>query len=83
MKIVYEYSHLGGAEILKMHYPEIEKEIYDVISKVFAEKTKISKEKTKKGKVLFSPKKLNQQFKKYFVDKGYKELKDRYTITIP
>jgi len=83
MKIVYEYSHLGGAEILKMHYPEIEKEIYDVISKVFAEKTKISKEKTKKGKVLFPPKKLNQQFKKYFVDKGYKELKDRYTITIP
>jgi hypothetical protein len=34
MKVVYEYSHLGGAEILKVRYPEIEREIYEVIDKI-------------------------------------------------
>lgn len=83
MKIEYEYSHLGGAEILRLHYPEIEQEIYNVISKVQAIKQKISAEKTTKGRLLFSPKLMNQQFKKYFSDLGYKELRDRYDIQIP
>ena len=83
MKIVYEYSHLGGAEILKVRYPKIEKEIYDVISKIVAAKTKISKEKTKKGRKLFSPKSMNSQFKERFRGKGYFELRDTYTIRIP
>lgn len=47
MKIVYEYSHLGGSEILHQRYPRHEKEIYDVISLVKGNKSKISKEKTK------------------------------------
>jgi hypothetical protein len=83
MKVVYEYSHLGGAEILKVHYPEYEKEIYEIISSVSANKTKISKEKTMKGKELYSPKDMNSQFKDLFSSKGYKELRDRYTLTIP
>ena len=83
MKIVYEYSHLGGTEILKVRYPEIEKEIYDVILKVIAKKSKISKEKTMKGKRLYAPSDMNRQFKEYFSIKGYKELKDTYTISIP
>ncbi len=83
MKIVYEYSHLGGSEILKVRFPEYEKEIYDVINTVMAKKTKISKEKTMMGKALYSPKDMNAQFKKAFDAKGFKELKDIYTITIP
>ena len=62
MKIVYEYSHLGGAEILQVRYPDIDREIREVISEVTAKRTKISKEKTKKGKALYSPGDMNQQF---------------------
>jgi hypothetical protein len=83
MKIAYEYSHLGGSEILKMRYPIIEEEIYDIISKVQAQRTKISREKTMKGKKLFSPKEMNKQFAHLFNLYGYIELRDTYTVTIP
>ena len=83
MKIVYEYSHLGGSEILKLRFPEIDREIYQIISNVTAKRTKISQEKTMKGKKLFSPKDMNVQFKKIFREKGYTELRDTYSITIP
>ncbi len=32
MKVVYEYSHLGGLEILHVRYPECEREIYEIIA---------------------------------------------------
>lgn len=83
MKKIYEYSHLGGSEILQVHYPEINEEINSVINKVKANRNKISKEKTKKGKLLYSPTDMNKQFKSLFYEKGYKELKDYYTIKIP
>ncbi|MBI5970106.1 MAG: BstYI [Deltaproteobacteria bacterium] len=83
MKIVYEYSHLGGSEILKLRYPECEREIYKVISEVKGNKTKISKEKTMMGKELYSPKDMNMQFTKSFAGKGYFEIRDTYTITLP
>jgi hypothetical protein len=83
MKIVYEYSHLGGSEILKVHYLELDNEVYDVIKNVKARRTKISEEKTMKGRALFSPKDMNSQFKREFNSRGYEELKDTYTISIP
>lgn len=83
MKIVYEYSHLGGAEILTVRYPEIDQEIRDVISLVTANRTKVSKESTKSEKMLFSPVDMNTQFKRLFRERYFFELKDIYTITIP
>ena len=83
MKVVYEYSHLGGSEILKVRYPSIDQEIYNVIRDVKARKTKISKEKTMRGKALYSPKDMNLQFREIFSAKDYHEQKDTYTITIP
>lgn len=83
MKVVYEYSHLGGSEILHVRYPKIKKSIYDVISEIKSRKTKISKEKTMKGKALYSPKDMNNQFKVSFNKLGFNELRDSYTITIP
>lgn len=83
MKIVYEYSHLGGSEILKVRYPEFEKEIYNVINKVNPKRTKISQEKTMRGKALYSPIDMNGQFKKLFREKGYEEMVDTYDIRIP
>lgn len=83
MKVVYEYSHLGGSEILLVRYPDYLKEIYDVISNVTADRTKISKEKTKKNRKLYSPKSMNIQFKNEFKKLKYEELRDTYTIKIP
>lgn len=83
MKVVYEYSHLGGAEILQVRYPEAEREIYDIIAQVTTQKTKISKEKTMRGRKLYSPTDMNQQFCELFGAKGYRELRDTYTLTIP
>ena len=78
---VYEYSHLGGLEILKVRYPHIEKEIDEVIRDVLITgKTKISKEKTKEGKRLYSPKEMNLKFKEEFEKRGFRELKDYYQI---
>lgn len=48
MKIVYEYSHLGGGEILQVRYAKILEEIVAVIQGVSAAKNKVSQEKTKK-----------------------------------
>lgn len=81
MKKVFEYSHLGGLEILKVRYPKIEKEIDNIIKSVsITAKTKKSKEKTMKGRMLYSPKDMNEAFKKEFDKLGYKELKDSYNI---
>lgn len=83
MKVVYEYSHLGGSEILTVRYPKIESEIYSVIDSVRANRIKESKEKTKKGQMLFDPKDMNKQYNDCFTKWGYKEIRDTYTITIP
>lgn len=83
MKIVYEYSHLGGSEILIIRHPEIIREIYGVIHKVEPDRSKLSKEKTKSGRMLYSPINLNKAFKKNFNQLGYREIRDRYKIEIP
>ena len=83
MRVVYEYSHLGGSEILLVHYPEINREIYTVIESVIGNRVKESKEKTKKGKMLFSPIDMNEQYKTEFNDRGFIELRNTFTITIP
>lgn len=83
MKVVYEYSHLGGSEILQVRYPKYNQQIYDVIKEVKSSKTKISKEKTMMGRALYSPKDMNKQFEESFNKRGFHELKDTYTISIP
>ncbi len=83
MKVVYEYSHLGGSEILAMRFPEINQEIYNVIASVSAQRTKVSKEKTKLGQRLFDPRDMNAQFRRAFRNYNYRELRDTYTIKLP
>jgi hypothetical protein len=83
MKVVYEYSHLGGSEILIVRYPEINQQIYEVIGSIKALKLKKSKEKTKLDRMLYSPKDMNNQFTTAFNQRGFNEIRDHYTITIP
>ncbi|MDR0703807.1 MAG: hypothetical protein LBF88_02350 [Planctomycetaceae bacterium] len=68
MKIAGEYSFNNGKEIVQTKYPNLLNEIREVIAVVDALgcKTKTSKEKTMTDKLLFSPRKLNKYFKKFF-----------------
>jgi hypothetical protein len=83
MKIVETYSHLNGLEFLLLHQPKLWDEIQKVIGSVNADKckTKISKEKTMKGKVLYSPIDMNKSFNKLLKAKGWKESRVSYWVT--
>lgn len=83
MKIVERYSHLNGYEYLIVHKPGLWQEIEYVINEVDAEacKTKISKEKTMKGKLLYSPKEMNSRFKELLSKKKWKESRVSYWVT--
>jgi hypothetical protein len=83
VKKVFEYSHLGGSEILESRFPNINEEIDRVIGTVRASRTKVSKEKTMRGELLFSPRELNRQFREAFRKHGFSELKDIYNIELP
>ena len=65
MKIAAKYSHLNGYESLLHHRKHLWDEIEYAIENVNAHscKTKVSKEKTRMGKMLFSPFKMNEKFK--------------------
>ena len=83
MKIVEKYSHLNGLEFLLVHKSELWQEIETVIQSIDAEtcKTKISKEKTKTGQILYSPIDLNCMFKKELYKRGWEESRVSYWVT--
>lgn len=83
MKICETYSHLNGLEYLLVHKKNLWKEIKDTIKAVDASacKTKTSKEKTMKGKKLFSPIQMNSEFKRLLQKKKWKESRVSYWVT--
>ncbi len=83
MKIVEIYSHLNGLEYLMVRKPELWKEVQSVIKAVDASKhkTKVSKEKTMKGKSLYSPIEMNKAMKEGFDTHGWKESRTSYWVT--
>ena len=83
MNIVETYSHLNGLEFLLVHKPELWNEIQNVVSRVRAEncKTKISKEKTMKGKLLYSPIDMNKTFAALLHKNQWKESRVSYWVT--
>ena len=83
MKIAATYSHLNGLEYLLVHKPNVWKEIQNVITRVDSSKcrTKVSKEKTMKGKLLYSPIEMNSTFKKLLNEKKWQESRVSYWVT--
>ena len=83
MNIIETYSHLNGLEFLLVHKPELWKEIKDVINSVDAEgcKVKVSKEKTMKGKLLYSPIAFNKAFGKFLRERNWQESRVKYWVT--
>ena len=83
MKIVETYSHLNGLEYLLVHKPKLWDEIKSVIKQVdgLACKTKVSKEKTMKGRLLYSPIEMNKSFKALLESEKWKESRVSYWVT--
>jgi hypothetical protein len=83
MNISEIYSHLNGEEFLLVRQPSIYEEIKSVISQIDAYQhlTKESKEKTMKGKMLFSPIELNEAFKREFNKLNWNESRYSYYVT--
>ena len=83
MRIQARYSHLNGEEYLLVHRKHLWEEVKDVIAEVdaMACRTKISKEKTMPGKVLFSPADMNRAFKDGLKDRGWSERRKTFWLT--
>lgn len=83
MKIGALYSHLNGFEWIQYHQKEMWTEIENIIMNISAADymTKVSKEKTMKGKMLYSPTELNKRMKIDFENAGWFESRTNYWVT--
>jgi len=84
MKVVEEFSHKGGKEFIRDKFPKELDEIYQVISKIDLNsyRTKVSREKTMPGKMLYSPIALNKAFKIEFESLGWSSY-EKNRIVLP
>lgn len=83
MKIAETYSHLNGLEFLLVHKPALRDEIRSVIAHIDANRcrTKVSKEKTMSGRLLYSPIEMNAAFKALLRKKSWEESRVSYWVT--
>ena len=83
MRIVEHYSHLNGLEYLMVHKPALWAEIQQVIANVDATqfKTKVSKEKNMRGKMLYAPIEMNKAMNTEFQSRGWAESRTSYWVT--
>src|SRR5947207_1918553 len=83
MRIVEYYSHLNGYEHIKVHKRGMWKQIEEVVASVNAAtcRTKVSKEKRKVGKKLYSPIDLNKRFSVLLNKRHWKESRTSYWVT--
>lgn len=77
MTVAGLFSFKGGKEYVEKQYPHLLEEIYRIIGSVNAadHMTKVSKEKTMPGRMLYNPRALNKAFKKEFEQTGWKTLR--------
>jgi len=76
LRLAAQYSFNKGLDETTRRYPHLLAEIKDAISAVDASqaKTKLSREKTKIGRMLYSPVALNKGFQKELYPKGWRNL---------
>lgn len=77
MIIAGEYSFNGGKEFICTKYKHLFDEVVEIISTIDTNKhkTKISKEKTMPGRILFNPRSLNEEFKAVFYERQWRSVK--------
>lgn len=84
MRIVHVHSHLGGSQILKCDFPEIDRMIDEVVVATGNDfRNKMSKEQGAEGRVLYDPKSMNIAFKREFNLRGFSELKRIVEPNVP
>lgn len=83
MQIIEIYSHLNALEYLEKHNPRILLEIKESLAKIAINQiqTKISKEKTKKQKLLYSPTIIKKKFDSFLKTKGWISKKYEFLIS--
>src|SRR5690606_31413290 len=77
------YSHLNGYEWLEVRRKGFWTEIEQVIESIDASQflTKVSKEKTMTGRLLYDPGTINKEFKKLLENAGWSESRVQYWVT--
>ena len=83
MRIEARYSHLNGEEYLLVHRGRLWEEVREVIAEVdaMACRTKVSRERTMRGKALFSPVNMNRAFKDGLKARGWSERRSAFWVT--
>ncbi len=83
MQIKARYSHLNGEEYLLVHRKHLWEEVQAVIEEVdaFACRTKVSREKTMRGKLLYSPADMNRAFSQGLGRLGWSERRNTFWVT--
>jgi hypothetical protein len=76
LRLAAQYSFKNGLAEISKRYPHLLNEVKEAITIVDAAKakTKLSREKTKIGRMLYSPIALNKSFQKELYPKGWKNL---------
>ena len=74
---VYEHSHFGGAQVLLADHPGVDAEINAIIAGVRPAAS------DKEGRRVYSAREINRHFRREFQARGYRELRDTYTIELP
>lgn len=77
VKIAGKYSFNNGERVVTESFPQLLNEVKAAITLVNAgeHKTKISKEKTMAGKVLYKPASINSAFKAEFAKSGWRPVR--------
>ena len=84
MQIVHVHSHLGGAEILQVNFPQIDVLIEQAVAATGSDfLSKVSQETGREGRLQFSPGERNKAFKEEFAQRGFKELKRKVEPDVP
>jgi hypothetical protein len=83
MKIAQYHSHLNGYEWMLVRRPGMYEEIEKMIKSIDAEqlKTKVSEEKTMRGRMLYAPTLLNSHLKEKFVANDWTPRTSRYWVS--
>ena len=83
MRIAAQYSHLNGWEFLFVHHKDLLQEIEEVIASVDAEacRTKLSREKTKIDRLLYSPVDMNKAIADGFKGRRWEQRRQEFWVT--
>ena len=83
MQIKASYSHLNGEEYLLVHRKRLWEEVQAVIAEVDASacRTKVSRERTMQGRLLYSPTDMNRAFSEGLSRLGWRERRNTFWVT--